>query len=84
MTIPDVIGLDEVVQKLQVRRLKGFILLIGQNTSPTHCEQESFRNLHIKKMSNCGKRDVSCHQGENIISPEKLLLPAPEEELCGA
>jgi hypothetical protein len=35
-------------------------------------------------MSDCGKRDVSRHQGENIISPEKLLLPAPEEELCGA
>jgi hypothetical protein len=40
VTRTDVIGLDEVVQKLQVRRLKGLILTIGPR-SQGHSEQES-------------------------------------------
>jgi hypothetical protein len=43
-----------------------------------------FATSILRKRATVAKKDVSRHQGENIISPEKLLLPAPEEELRGA
>ena len=49
MSRTDVIGLDEVVQKLQVRRLKVRISTIGP-TDKGNCEQDSFYNPKIKNI----------------------------------
>ncbi len=49
MARADVIGLDEVVQKLQVRLLKVRTWTIGQ-TDKGHDEQVSFRSPKIKSL----------------------------------
>ena len=76
MVSPDVIGLDEEVQKLQVSRLRGLILTIGPKSLRVIVNRNHFGNQIFLNQHNFGKTLNRLHFTSMIF--KKLKKKSPE------